>query len=74
VDTAQKVYDQLDLQRGVEAFLNSLRGVSIYAAQKGLRDAGVKDNEGVVIFSGLMDARAGRQLAAVQLHRRVQRL
>jgi hypothetical protein len=56
VDTAQKVYDQLDLQRGVEAFLNGLRGVSIYAARQGIRDAGAKDNEGVLIFSGLMDA------------------
>lgn len=28
-ETAQKVYDQLDLQRGVSAFLNGLRGVSI---------------------------------------------
>ncbi len=56
VDTAQKVYDQLDLQRGIEAYLNGLRGVSIYAARKGFRDAGVKDNEGVLIFSGLMDA------------------
>ena len=55
-DTAQKAYDQLDLQRGVEAFLNGLRGVSIYAARKGIREAGAKDNEGVLIFSGLMDA------------------
>jgi len=55
-DTAQKAYDQLDLQRGVEAFLNGFRGVSIYAARKGIRDAGAKDNEGVLIFSGLMDA------------------
>jgi hypothetical protein len=55
-ETADKVYDQLDLQRGVETFLNGLRGVSIYAARKGLRDAGVKDNEGVLIFAGLMDA------------------
>src|SRR4029078_1945128 len=55
-DTSQKAYDQLDLQRGVEAFLNGLRGVSIYAARKGIRDAGAKDNEGVLIFSGLMDA------------------
>ena len=52
--TAQKLYDQLDLQRGVDAFLNGLRGVSIYAARKGIRDAGVADND-VLIFSGLMD-------------------
>ena len=52
--TAQKIYDQLDLQRGVDAFTNGLRGVSIYAARKGIRDAGVADND-VLIFSGLMD-------------------
>jgi hypothetical protein len=57
VETAQKMYDQLDLQRGVEAFLNGLRGVSIYAARKGMRDAGLKDND-VLIFSGLMDSRS----------------
>jgi len=56
--TAAKVYDQLDFQRGVSAFLNGLRGVSIYAARQGIRDAGVKDNEGVLIFSGLMDSRS----------------
>ena len=56
--TADKVYDQLDLQRGVEAYLNGLRGVSIYAARQGIRDAGVKDNEGVLIFSGLMDSKS----------------
>ena len=56
--TAAKIYDQLDFQRGVSAFLNGLRGVSIYAARQGIRDAGVKDNEGVLIFSGLMDSRS----------------
>ena len=56
--TADKVYDQLDLQRGVSAFLNGLRGVSIFAARQGIRAAGVKDNEGVLIFSGLMDSRS----------------
>ena len=56
--TADKVYDQLDFQRGVSAFLNGLRGVSIYAARQGIRAAGVKDNEGVLIFSGLMDLRS----------------
>jgi hypothetical protein len=62
VDTAQKVYDQLDLQRGVEAFLNGLRGVSIYAARKGLRDAGVKDNEGR--SSPISSSRLGRPVNA----------
>jgi hypothetical protein len=31
--TADKVYDQLDFQWGVSAFLNGLRGVSIFAAR-----------------------------------------
>ncbi len=54
-ETVQKIYDQLDFQRGVETYLNTLRGVSIYAARQGMRDAGIKDNS-VLIFSGLMDA------------------
>jgi hypothetical protein len=56
-ETAGKVYDQLDLQRGVAAYLNGLRGVSIYAARTGMRDAGVADND-VLIFSKLMDSRS----------------
>ena len=56
-ETAGKVYDQLDLQRGVAAYLNGLRGVSIYAARAGMRDAGVADND-VLIFSKLMDSRS----------------
>lgn len=55
--TAQKLYDQLDLQRGIDAFLNGMRGVSMYAVRKGIREAGVADND-VVIFSGLMDSRS----------------
>ena len=50
--------DQLDLQRGVSAYLIGLRGVSILAARNGIRSAGVKDNEGILIFSGLMDAQS----------------
>ena len=56
--TADRVYDQLDLQRGVSAYLNGLRGVSILAARNGIRAAGVKDNEGILIFTGLMDAQS----------------
>ena len=56
--TADKLYDQLDLQRGVSAYLNGLRGVSILAARNGIRAAGVKDNDGILIFSGLMDAQS----------------
>jgi len=56
-DTAQKVYDQLDLQRGVATYLNGLRGVSIFAARQGMREAGVADND-VLIFSRLMDSKS----------------
>src|SRR6516162_9171980 len=55
--TAAKLYDYLDLTRGVEAFLNGFSGVSMYAIRKGFRDAGVKDND-VLIFSGLMDSKS----------------
>jgi hypothetical protein len=55
--TAAKLYDYLDLTRGVEAFLNGFSGVSMYAIRKGFRDAGVKDND-IIIFSGLMDSKS----------------
>ncbi len=55
--TAAKLYDYLDLTRGVEAFLNGFSGVSMYAIRQGLRKAGVKDNN-VLIFSDLMDSRS----------------
>jgi hypothetical protein len=55
--TAQRLYDQLDLQRGIDAFMNGLRGVSMFAARKGIRDVGVADND-VLIFSGLMDSKS----------------
>jgi hypothetical protein len=56
-ETATKLYDYLDLTRGVEAFLNGFSGVSMYAIRKGFREAGVKDND-VLIFSGLMDSKS----------------
>jgi hypothetical protein len=56
-ETAAKLYDNLDLIRGVETFLNGFSGVSMYAIRKGFRDAGVKDND-ILIFSGLMDSKS----------------
>ncbi|WP_160152542.1 DUF1254 domain-containing protein [Microbulbifer sp. ALW1] len=56
-ETLNKVYDNLDLSYAVRAFTDNLRGVSIYAIRKGLRDIGVKDNE-VIVFSELMDAKS----------------
>lgn len=56
-ETAAKLYDQLDLSRGVEAFLNSFRGASIGAIRKGFLEIGVQDND-VLIFSELMDSQS----------------
>jgi hypothetical protein len=56
-ETAAKLYDYLDLTRGVESFLNGFSGVSMYAIRQGFRDAGVKDGD-VLIFSGLMDSKS----------------
>jgi hypothetical protein len=44
-DTAKKVRDELDYINGVNAFMNSIQGVSLYAFRKGLADVGIKDGE-----------------------------
>ena len=53
--TCEKVYDQLDLSHGIQAYLAGLAGVSMYAWRKGQLDAGVADNS-VMIYTGLMDS------------------
>ena len=40
-DTVTRVYDALDLMRGIEVFLNAVPGASLVAMRKGLRSAGV---------------------------------
>ena len=45
VETAQKVHDELDYLHGVEAFMNSIQGVSLYALRKGLGDVGIRDGD-----------------------------
>jgi len=55
--TADKVYDNLDLMHGVEAFVNAYQGASTYAIWKGFNDAGIPDNS-VLIFSELMDSKS----------------
>jgi hypothetical protein len=44
-DTAARIRDELDYLHGVEAFMNSIQGVSLYALRKGLGDVGIKDGE-----------------------------
>jgi hypothetical protein len=53
--TAQKVYDNLDYIRGVDAFMNSFSGASAYAIREGFHSIGAEDNT-VVVFSELMDS------------------
>ena len=56
-DTASRLRDHLDYLHGVEAFMNSIQGVSTYAIRQGFLDAGVMDGD-VLIFSELMDSRS----------------
>ena len=44
-DTAARIRDELDYLHGVEAFMNSIQGVSLYALRKGLGDVGIKDGD-----------------------------
>ncbi len=54
--TATKLRDHLDYLHGVETFMNTIPGVSVYAIRKGFLDAGINDGD-VAIFSELMDSR-----------------
>jgi hypothetical protein len=55
--TVEKVYDNLDFQRGVEVFLNSLQGASLVAMRRGLREVGAVDGT-FGVFNTLMDAKS----------------
>jgi len=57
-ETVQKVYDNLDFARGVEAFLSGIPAASVYAACEGFSQAGIKRNGGIAITEDLMDARS----------------
>jgi hypothetical protein len=56
-ETAEKLRDHLDYLHGVETFMNTIHGVSVYAIRQGFLDAGVMDGD-MLIFSGLMDSRS----------------
>jgi hypothetical protein len=56
--TVQKVYDNLDFMRGVEAFLSGIPAASVYAACEGFRQAGLKANTGIGMTEDLLDARS----------------
>ena len=56
-ETAEKLRDHLDYVHGLEAFTNSIQGVSTYALREGFLQAGVTDGD-VLICSELMDSRS----------------
>ena len=56
-ETTQKVYDQLDLNRATEAFLNGLPIASMYALKHGILKHGPA-NTTAVLFEELMDSKA----------------
>ncbi|WP_084811110.1 DUF1254 domain-containing protein [Ensifer sp. BR816] len=57
-ETVQKVYDNLDFARGVEAFLSGIPAASVYALCEGMSQAGVTRNTHIGIMEDLMDARS----------------
>jgi hypothetical protein len=54
-ETAERLYDNLDFTRAVDAYLNSIQGASLIAVRRGFRSVGVEDNQ-VLIFPELMDS------------------
>ncbi len=55
--TVEKVYDNLDFQRGVQSFLLGIPAASLYAMREGERTFG-PDNQTVIIFETLMDSKS----------------
>jgi hypothetical protein len=55
-ETAEKLRDHLDYLHGVETFMNTISGVSVFAIRKGFQDAGIADGD-VLICSGLLSSR-----------------
>lgn len=56
-ETAQKVFDNLDFQRGVQAFMSGIQIASMTGLRKGLLEFGPA-NTTAVLFENLMDSKA----------------
>jgi hypothetical protein len=56
-ETAAKAYDQIDLSRGIEVFLNGVPGASMVALRTGSRSVGAVDGT-IGLFQDLMDSRS----------------
>src|SRR5271165_3812770 len=55
--TVEKVYDNLDFQRGIEAYLNTMQGASLVAFRRGMREVGAVDGT-FGVFNTLMDSKS----------------
>jgi hypothetical protein len=56
--TTQKVYDNLDFMRGVDAFLNAMPGASAEAIRVGWASQGAVNNQTLLIMEDLMDSKS----------------
>ncbi|NIM94291.1 MAG: DUF1214 domain-containing protein [Anaerolineales bacterium] len=54
-DMIQKMQDNYDFVRALQAYVDAHQGASVAAFIKGFREAGVEDND-IIIFSELMDS------------------
>ena len=57
-DTVKKVYDNLDRMRGVQVFLDTLGGASMYRLRAGNAKVGVTKSNQVSIFGKLLDSKS----------------
>ncbi len=57
-DTVEKLYDNLDFTRALDAYMNGYQLASLKAMHTGLLAAGAEDNGGVLIWSALMDSQS----------------
>jgi hypothetical protein len=55
--TVEKVYDNLDFQRGIETYLNTMQGASLVALRRGFREVGAVDGT-IGMFNTLMDSKS----------------
>lgn len=49
-DSTERLWDVLDLMRGVEVFLNAVPGASLAAMRKGFRSVGVRTSRDVAVY------------------------
>ena len=57
-EAVKTIFDNLDFTNALNAYMNGYQLVSLQAMEKGLASVGVKDNEGVLLFSELMDSQS----------------